>query len=729
MRRPASAASGRRSLQQLARLQGVQAGYRGNDGRRHLATDESLLAVCSALGGELTTLSDAPEALRAVQSTMIRQVVEPVIAHRLGGSVSISVSIPAHVDPDAVWVSLHREEGEVDHRRLGRAAERALKVDGGDGYRRYTFRLRRGGLPAGYHRLTVEGPGIDASSLVVSAPARLSPASRQWGVSVPLYSLRSRGDWGVGSYADLSALARWLGERGASLAGTLPLYATFLDTPAPDPSPYLPASRLAWNELYLDVESLGELEAAPEVRAELSSPALRDQLFRLRRSPLSHPAPTLAVKRRLLEPLARVLAAEDPRRSPRRAAFDAFVQAHPETLAYARFRSARERLGPQWRTWPHGEADAVRAGTAPTDSRSIAADPALAYHLYAQWAADEQLAEAADGPGAPAGLYLDIPVGVHPDGFDPFFEPALFVAGISGGAPPDSFHAAGQVWGFPPLHPEAMRADGYRHVAAVFRTAMRHAAAVRVDHVMGLHRLYWVPEGGDSADGVYVNYRGDELHAVLVLEAYRSGTLVAGEDLGTVPTTVERAMARDRMLSSYVVQFETSVEEPFPPVPRRAVASLGTHDLPPFAAYWRGLDVGDRRRRDLVDADTAGQERRARERWRSALLGSLPRNGLAALPADGDAAEERRALRGCLRDLASSQAEVLMIDLEDLWFETEPQNRPGTGPESGNFRRRTRCTLEEAMADPEITALLREVDALRRPELTSATGTDHEGAT
>ena len=729
MSRPAPVVHERRALHQLARLMAVQAGYRGNDGRRYLASDETLAAVCAALGAELSGLGDAPEALRAAQSALLRRVVEPVIAHRLGGSVTISVSIPAAVDPDAVWVSLHREDGELDQRRLGRAAGRALKVDDAGGYRRYSFRMRRGGLPAGYHRLVVEGPGIEASSLVVSAPARLEPPGRQWGMGVPLYALRTRGDWGVGSYVDLAAFAHWVGERGGALAGTLPLFATFLDTPAADPSPYLPASRLAWNELYVDVESLVETDGVPEVRAELSGPALRDQLVRLRRSPLAHPAPTLALKRRLLEPMARELAAQDPRRSPRRAAFDAFLNTHPEVMAYARFRVARERHGPEWHRWPAGEAEAVRTGAGRSHSRRIADDPALAYHLYTQWVADAQLAAACSGPGTPAGLYLDVPVGVHPDGFDPFLEPALFVAGVSGGAPPDGFHAGGQVWGFPPLHPEAIRADGYRHVAAVFRTAMRHAVAVRVDHVMGLHRLYCVPDGGDATDGVYVNYRGDELHAVLVLEAQRAGTVVAGEDLGTVPTTVERAMARDRMLSSFVVQFETSVEEPLPPAPRRAVASFATHDLPPFAAYWRGLDIGDRRRRDVIDADEATRERRARDRWRSALLASLPRNGLAALPADGDVAEARRALRGCLRHLAGSPAEVVMIDLEDLWLETEPQNRPGTGPEAGNFRRRTRATLEEAMADPEIAVVLREVDALRRPELTSATGTDHEGAT
>lgn len=713
-----------RALVQLARLHGVQSGYQGTDGRRHRAGDEALMAVLGAMGVELSGVGEATEALRRAQEERRRRPLEPVIAHRSGGSVTASLSLPAGLDPARVWVSLHHEDGAVDRRRVGGGALRAGRAsaspdacaaDEAAGVRRYPLRLRRGGLPPGYHRLAVEGPGLEASSLVISAPARLPAPLRQWGIGLPLYALRTRGDWGVGSYGDLATLARWAGGLGAGLVGTLPLFASFLDAPGADPSPYLPASRLAWNELFLDVEALPELAEVPEAAAQLASPALREQLVRLRRSPLAHPAAALALKRRLLEPMARQLSRADPRCSPRRAALDAFVDAHPEVRAYARFRAARQRMGERWSKWPTAELRAVRKET--SAARRMADDPLVAYHLYVQWAADTQLADAANGPGAPAGLYLDLPVGVHPQGFDPCYEPEVFVAGVTGGAPPDDFYPGGQTWGFPPLHPEALRAQEYRYLVGALRTVMRHATALRIDHVMGLHRMYWVPEGAEPRDGVYVNYHGDELHALVVLEAQRSGTVVAGEDLGTVPTTVERAMARDRMLSSHVLEFESTVEDPLPSAPRRSVASFATHDLPPFAAFWRGLDIGDRRRRDLLDAEHAGSERRQRARWRSALLGALPSPGLSALPADGAAVEERRALHGCLRHLAAGAAEVVMVDLEDLQLETEPQNRPGTGPEAGNFRRRARHTLEEVTADAAMAALLRQVDTLRRPEL------------
>ena len=721
----ATARNARRALQRLARLHGVQSGYRSTDGRRRTAGDEVLVAVLGALGAELRRVEDAPDALRAALQEQRRQVLEPVVAHRAGGSVATTVTLPASVDPDQAWVSLYREDGEVDRRRLGGTGSRvtaAARDDDGPALRRHSFRLRRTGVPIGYHRLVLEAPGVEASALVVSAPSRLSAGTRQWGVSAPLYALRTRSDWGTGSYTDLGTLAAWAGEHGAGLVGTLPLFASYLDAPGADPSPYLPASRLAWSELFVDVESLPELDAAPEARTQLSSPALRDQLHRMRRSPLAHPTATMALKRRILEALAAALVAQDPRRSTRRAAFDAFVASRPEVLAYARFRAARERLGGSWRAWPGDEAEAVRAAATGEDvgrSRRIADDPVVAYHLYAQWVADGQLAAvAAGGTGATgARLYLDLPVGVHPDGFDPWWEPGSFVEGVAGGAPPDAFFPGGQSWGFPPPHPEGARAQGYRYLIAALRTAMRHAGAVRLDHVMALHRMYWVPDGADARDGVYVTYHGDELHALLVLEAQRAGVVVVGEDLGTVPTSVERAMARDRLLSSYVFQFESTIEDPLPPEPRRSLASLGTHDLPPFAAYWRGLDIGDRRRRDLIGPEDAAAERRRRGRWRSALLSSLPAMGLAALPADGAAAEERRALEGVLNHLAAGQAEVVMVDLEDLWLEYEPQNRPGSGPEEGNFRRRAAVGLEDVVVDAGISALLRGVDARRRPEL------------
>ena len=222
----------------------------------------------------------------------------------------------------------------------------------------------------------------------------------------------------------------------------------------------------------------------------------------------------------------------------------AFADRHPELVAYAAFRSAQER----------GELP----GPGCSDANVASLDAAGRYHLYVQWVADTQLAEIGDS------LYLDLPVGVHPLGFDPWWEPDLFVDGVEGGAPPDAFFATGQSWGFRPLHPRALRDQGYRYPVACLRHIMRRASVIRIDHVMGLHRLYWVPDGFDAVDGVYVRYRLDEMLAVIALEADRTGTAVVGEDLGTVPDEVRAGMERSRMLRSWVFEFEATADVPLP---------------------------------------------------------------------------------------------------------------------------------------------------------------------
>ena len=221
------------------------------------------------------------------------------------------------------------------------------------------------------------------------------------------------------------------------------------------------------------------------------------------------------------------------------------------------------------------------------------------YHLYCQWAAASQLSAAGDA----IAMYADLPIGVHPDGFDPFWSPVSFVPGVSGGAPPDSFFESGQDWGFPPLHPDGTRQDGYSHIRSVLARAFRHAAYMRIDHVMGLQRLYAIPQGFDAKHGAYLAYHADELHALVSLEAHRAGSVVVGEDLGTVPDEVRERMAADKMLRSWVFEFESTAKEPFPTPPTDVLASLGTHDLPRFGAFVRGEDIDEKQAAGQLSED------------------------------------------------------------------------------------------------------------------------------
>jgi 4-alpha-glucanotransferase len=705
------------TIAELATLCGVQTSFTGADGRVQHAEQGVVLAVLRALGTPVDSAAKAAEALAEHQRTLALRHLEPVLVHRAGrvGSTDpTTVTLPRGIDPRQVWCTLELEDGPVRRDRLTSnllSMTAGAEVTGLEG-NRYRFRLEPEGtepIPPGYHRLIVEWPGSRVSALLVAAPLCPAP-SRGWGVFLPVHALRSERDWGIGSYTDLAELGEWVTELGATMVGSLPLYPAFLEAPA-DPSPYLPVSRLAYNDVFIDPTVLPELGQAPAARRVMESTEFRRSLAAARAAELVDYEMVARLRRDVLAPMAEALQSGP---SVRRDAFCAFVDDHPELLAYARFRATVDRLGDHRAPG----VQAHRGGSEP--------EPTLGYHLYVQWVAATQLAAAA---GATP-LYADLPVGTHPEGFDPFWAPHSFVRDAHGGAPPDLFFSLGQDWAFPPLHPERIREDGYDYFISVLRRAFGHASFLRVDHIMGLERLYFIPEGFDARHGAYVSYRADELYAVVALEAYRTGAVVVGEDLGTVPEGMRSRMAEHRMLRSWVLEFESTPEDPLPAAPSGVLASWGTHDLPRFRAYLAGDDIAEREQAGQLTADEAVAERSGRALWRRALLraAGLPEEESAMTVAtDGEsvAPDARygeggggadltdRALRACLVHLAGSAADLVLLDLEDLWGETEPQNRPGTGTEAANWRRRAARTLEEARQDKDTDGFLHEIDARR----------------
>lgn len=639
-------------LRALARLYGVQTSYVDASGGPKEASEDALVAVLHALGAPVT---DPVSAVRQERLRRHVQVLEPVVAVPAVGTQAVEVGLPRSVHPRDCWLLLEAEDGTTRRVRLMPAIHRPLGSANVEGRAmdRYEAQLSTplDMLPAAYYRLRVEGPGVDATAMVVVAPRCPVPA-RGWGAFLPVHAMRTRADWGVGSYTALRETARWVDGLGGELVGTLPLYPGFYDEPL-EVSPYLPATRLGCNELYVDPTVLPELESSAEARELLASAEFVRALSKVRGGALVDYPSSMALVRRALEPLARAVFSAP---SARLDALEDFARERPDVVAYARFRggAAVEPFGAQ-----HVAA-------------AVPEDEAARYHLYAQWVADQQLADAGGG------LMLDLPAGVHPSGFDPNFEPSAFAQGVEGGAPPDRFFDKGQRWSFRPLHPRGLREQRYRHVVALLRQAMRHASVLRLDHVMGLYRLYWVPDGADATDGAYVRYRDDELRAIVALEAQRSRTAVVGEDLGTVPEEVRRGMADDRMLRSWVLQFEVSADAPLPDPPELSMASIGTHDLPRFVSFWESPE---------------------RARWRQALGG-----------------DPRRGLRASLDHLAAGPARLVLADVEDLWLERWPHNRPGTGPEAGNWQHRSARTLEEIFSDDDVTGAFGRIDALRRHE-------------
>ncbi|MGO9342382.1 MAG: 4-alpha-glucanotransferase [Acidimicrobiales bacterium] len=689
-----------KALRELAQLRGVQLQYRGVDGRRVAAEDEVLRAVLTALGEPLGNAGDVVEALEEAKSRRFLRQLEPVIAHRQGRRSMSTLSLPAGTDCTKVRVTLRFEDGSESQGSLADPAMR-LSIDPApdNGTCRFRFCAVTADTPPGYHSLVVETPAIVLQALVIAAPAVAPRPERSWGDFIPLYALRrATDDWGIGSFHDLAELGDWTRAQGGRFVATLPLLAHFVDASGKYPGPYLPASKLAWNEAYVDVESLVELASqdrwAESARAAIASRPGLGQPGTSQNPERADVAAVLRKKRPILELLARSLFAGS---STRRREFEEFVAARPEIREYARFRAASETLGADWHDWPKtSEADI---------SRLAVDEEAVRYHLYSQWVADRQLADCAE-----RGLYLDMPIGVHPSGFDTWWQPSLFVTGVSGGAPPDPFFSEGQSWGFPPLHPDCIREDGYRYVIACLRHVMAHACVMRVDHVMGLHRLYCVPDGFDARHGAYVRYHADEMRALLVLEASRSNTVVAGEDLGTVPPVVRSDMARDGMLSSFVLQFTSTEFDPFPVPPELSIATLGTHDLPTFRAFWSGYDIENHHRQVRVDSQGKAEEEIARAQWRDSTMQHL---NLAAGSGADPAETAPAALRGFLEHLGRSPAQIVLVDLEDLWLEPDQQNRPGTGAEERNFTRRASLTMEEIEVDPGVIDVLGALNVAR----------------
>ena len=517
-------------------------------------------------------------------------------------------------------------------------------------------------LPPGYHRLVGDG-GEEA--LVVSAPARCFEREdeRGWGVFLPLYALRSERNWGVGDLTDLGALIDWTLGLGGDLVGTLPILAAFLEEPF-EPSPYAPVSRLFWNEVYADVERAPELSRSRDARELIASPGYRRSIDLAREGPHVDLALVYDLKRRALELLARE--------------WDGGPAPDELLGEYARFR----------------------AGSDPGRTR---------YHEYVQQLMERQLVETA----GEAGLFLDLPLGVHPEGFDTRRFERSFALGVSGGAPPDTFFTAGQDWGFPPLHPARIREDEFRYPIACIRHLMRHASVVRIDHVMWMRRMFWVPDGMSARDGVYVRYPEEELYAILSLESHRNRCTVVGEDLGTVPKGVRTTMTRHAVHRIYVLQYElrTTGRTPVSEVPERAQASLNTHDMPTFAAMWEALDTDLRLEIGLIDEEGARRDRQERARLRAALEAFLRDEGWLE-PVSRPAGHE--VMRACQRYLAASPARTVLVNLEDLWDERAPQNMPGTGSERPNWIRRASRAFEGFRDDPEVLGTLQEVDQLRR---------------
>ncbi len=689
-----------RALREICARVGIVASYHDGLGERRVPSVESVLAVLRARGVAIERAEDAQRLDAELERRRWATPTDPCVVSWGDAPALLSLRLPVRASRRPLRVVVGGEGGERTAFEVpaSERTQRGTRTIDGVAYVELGIRVpAAGGM--GVHALTIEWGDRRAAATWIAAPARAHAlGGRHSMVVAPLFALRTRSSFGVGDLGDLRQLVASVVRLGGDGVAILPILATYLDEPF-DPSPYAPVSRFFWNELYLDLASIPEAERRRDGSLRLASAAAREAHGLAVARDVEYRR-AMQFKRAFLTACASRLFASG---GERRAAFERFVAADPSVLDYARFRANVERRGATWRRWPATERDGVLADLTLGDSR-------VRYHAYVQWLAREQLERlAAQVPSSALGVLFDHPVGVHADGFDVWRHRGLFLAGCSLGAPPDEFFRCGQRWGVAALDPDSVVSPtGLGYLRRALASPMAFAAALRIDHVMGLHRTFVIPSGADPADGLYVSMPHEPLYAMLCLESVRNHCALVGEDLGTVPPGVRATMRRRGLSRTRVLALELDARcddpLPRPPSPDTALA-FATHDMATFAGFCGAPDVVQRHRLGLLEAAAARRARTERTQLlrRLAFTASVP-SAHRLVPG------ARAAIRDfCWRWMAASPARLVLLNLEDLWLETVPHNVPGTGLEHPNWRHRNRFTLEDLLENRRWTAMLARV--------------------
>ncbi len=708
----------RPALRALATRLGILPDYRDYRGTRRTTSDASRVALLAAMGIDARTERSARNALRELQAAARSALLAPVRLLPATRAATIVIALPSHhagCRAPARWMIEVCEENGRTHRREGRLRGGATRL---------TARIP-GGVPEGYHtlRLLLRGrDGVEhaAEQTVIVTPSRcvttgeLLGARPVFGILANLYTLRSAHNWGMGHLRDLEALARWAGTVGAGFVGINPLHA--LDPASSAVSPYSPVSRLYRDPLYLDLTAIPELAASAPARARLASPAFRAEVARLRAAGLVEYERIAALAGPVLADLHRTFVARHRERATARGrAYRRYLREQGAPLdGFATFVALRDHLrrattrARPWTRW----AAPYRDPQSPAVREFAAAHrEEIDRHRWLQFELDRQLEAVARGAataGLPLGIYQDLALGSAPDGSDTWSFPGLFTEGAHLGAPPDDLAPGGQDWGLPAIDPRALAHDRYRYWIRLVRAAFRHAGALRIDHVMGLFRQFWIPAGHAGTDGAYVRFPSDELLAILALESKRANALVIGEDLGTVPAGLPDILGRWGILSTRVLYFERGAGGAFRPArryPSRALVAANTHDTAPLAGFWTGRDLALRHATGQITSErslAAAQNERAQDR--RLLLACLAREHLLPERREPTGAELCAAVHAFL---CRTPAALVGVALDDLVGEVDPVNLPGIAlDDHPSWRRRLATPVEALARDPHVQRAL-----------------------
>jgi 4-alpha-glucanotransferase len=673
--------------ERLAALHGVATAYRPAPNTTVTVPDDTVVAVLAALGVDASTPQAVSDALAMHEHRAAQRLLPPTVFVRSGHRPRLEL-------PRGTTLRVETEDGS--ERQWDPAAD---------------------DLPVGRHALRAQAPdGRVAGAQLVVAPARLAgPPGRTYGFMAQLYSVLSSRSWGMGDLGDLADLAAWSGRAlGAGFLQINPLHVAVPGRPT-DPSPYRPSSRRFPDPVYLRVEEIPEYAylapADRERSADLLAKAAELRASVLDKDALIDRDAVWQLKREALELVRKV-----PLSPGRRVAYGDFLAEQGQALDdHATWSVLAELHGSDWHRWPAGLRDPRSSQVARARGEQL---ERVDFHSWLAWLTDSQLGaaqRAAVDAGMSIGIVHDLAVGVHPSGSDAWALQDAMARGMSVGAPPDAFNSRGQDWGLPPWRPDALQATGYAPYRDLLRAVLRHAGALRIDHVMGLFRLWWIPEGRPPTEGTYVSYDAEAMLGVLALEAHRAGATVIGEDLGTVEPGVREALTDRGILGTSVLWFERDYEHggaPLPPERWRpdCLATVTTHDLPSTAARLTGEHVALRHRLGLLTRPLEEEQRDDSvevAEW-LALLGRL---GL--LP-EGTGDEEA-VIKAVHRFLVRTPARMVGVWLPDAVGDRRPQNLPGTWDQYPNWRlpladaEGRPMTLEQLAASPRLHALANDI--------------------
>ncbi|PPB48810.1 4-alpha-glucanotransferase [Arthrobacter pityocampae] len=663
-------------LEQLAEAHRVGTTFKGWDGNPAQVSPETLVAVLAALGVDASSDDAVARALADTATAAWRSVLPAVVVVRRGDTDPVPLHVPAGADVE-FWAV---DEDGVRHPGTVGAAVEARTVDGQD------LERRDGTLPhgvdLGWHTLHARVDGQESTCAFVVTPDRLSTTAaladhRGWGLMAQLYSVRSAGSWGIGDLADLGRVAQAAAQYRGDFVLVNPLHAAE-PVPPVEPSPYLPTTRRYFHPLYLRIEDIPEY-------ADLDTPA-RTRIEELAAGFAAANTATDLLDRNSsyaakLEALELLFAVE--RAAARRQDFDAYRAHQGRGLAdFALWSTLAETYPPDALEW----RDVGRPGSAAAQAFAERHAGRIEFHAWLQWLLDEQLRDAqqeATDAGMTIGVVHDLAVGVHPSGADAWALQDVLAAGISVGAPPDMFNQLGQDWSQPPWHPDRLAASGYTAFRDMLRNILRHAGGIRVDHILGLFRLWWIPQGEAPGAGAYVYYDHRALIGILALEAERAGAIVVGEDLGVFEPGVQEYLAERGILGTSILWFEQDADGPLPPQAYRkgCLTTVTVHDLPPSAGYLAGEHVALRERLGLLSRpveEEQAEDRAVQEKFLDLLRDrDLLPDGAAGVP------ETVEALHAFIGQTPSV---LLGVALADAVGERRTQNQPGTNDEYPNWR-------------------------------------------